>query len=793
MKFASIKLYIISSLFFSVIAVPLNSLSQENITDRKISDIGFERISAYGKLWGIINYFHPAMGKGHLDGDSLFLSNISRIILNPSADNFNESVTKMLSGLNDPRSNIVVAENLQNIKNPVARKSFATSVISSNQFYISLPQTAFRNRIEPDSILSNIKARKIILDLRCNELNNDLGLKQYKSFVQPLISSLIESNMLLATERSFFYKGLMRQDFPQDINLFNPDNDGNLEHLQIHNGLKNISEGAYLLASAKKNYSSYQYCFVINRFTNVNTVKAIMALRNRGGCLVIFDGSVPDYMFGTFYYQNLPDGLRAKVRISEVIYEDGTLGCKPDIIFEQQSDTSLASNVIQKASTLLKSKIYTPILASENTVFIRKPVIRTDTSSIPKAEQRLLGLFNFWNAIHFFSPNKNLISVNWDTSLPRFVGKFLTASTKDKYFLSLMELTASIKDGHGILINTKTGRSPIGFMDGNLPFACEQIDGKVYITSIMPDSLQKQSLSRLHYGDEVIAIAGQPVDSIIKRWEPLLVASNQSGFKRELFATWFTAGTIGKAAIITVLRAGIEHTVSLNRIDRNQYYNLWGKVIRPEATPSIFPPNWKILEGNIGYIRMNKVFSKELDTIAHSLKNCKNIIIDARGYPRDGTIGTNLAAYISAKTDTVSYDIFPFVTSPDLNKRQMLIDYSVIEPKTNTGLKRKNYYILVDEGIQSQGEWNVIAVQGVTKATTIGRKSAGANGMAVTVTLPGNYITFFSGFGEYYMDHTPNQKNGVKVDIEVNKTLKAAISGTDDILQKALEVILKRQ
>ena len=80
-------------------------------------------------------------------------------------------------------------------------------------------------------------------------------------------------------------------------------------------------------------------------------------------------------------------------------------------------------------------------------------------------------------------------------------------------------------------------------------------------------------------------------------------------------------------------------------------------------------------------------------------------------------------------------------------------------------------------------------LQGVTKAITIGRTTAGANGIAVTVPLPGNYQTFFSGFGEYYMDHTANQKNGVKIDIQVKKTLKAAIAGEDDILAKALSVI----
>ena len=518
-----------------------------------------------------------------------------------------------------------------------------------------------------------------------------------------------------------------------------------------------------------------------------------MALRNRGRCRVVFDGPVPDYLYGTFYYQELPDGLKARVRISEVIYEDGTLGRKPDFVFEGQSDTALDAPVILQASILLRNaKTETNRLPVENTVFIRKLKPTSITKNNPDAPHRLLGLFNFWNSVNFFSPNKNLISVNWDATLPYFTDKFLAADSEDKYFMALMELTASIKDGHGILLNTITGRSPKGFMDGNLPFACEEIDGNVYVTSIIPDSTQKLPLSRLHYGDEVIAIDGIPVDSIIKKWIPLLVASNPGGFKRELYATWFTAGSAGSKASITVLHNGIRNTLALDRLNRNDYYNLWGKVVRPSAPPAFFPPNWKILEGNVGYMRLNRIYSRELDSVANALKNCSKIIIDARGYPRDGSIGSKMAAYIARKTDTVAYDVFPFLTSPDLKKRQMLIDYSVIEPVPDLHLKKQQYYLLVDEGIQSQGEWNVIAIQGVTKTTTIGRQTAGANGMAVTVTLPGNYITFFSGFGEYYTDHTPNQKNGVKIDVEVRKTLRTALNGDDDILAKALKIIKEK-
>lgn len=487
---------------------------------------------------------------------------------------------------------------------------------------------------------------------------------------------------------------------------------------------------------------------------------------------------------------DLPDGLTAKIRTSEVIYEDGTLGCKPDLVIESQSDTTINSLVIRKAGELMK----TPFLEQnckpiENTVFIRKPANAYPTSRTPEVNLRLLGLFNFWNVINFFSPNKNLIAVNWDTALPYFIPKFLTADTEDKYFMALMELTTSIKDGHGILINTLTGRSPKGFVDGNIPFACDQINDKVYITSIMPDSIQKTALLQLQYGDEVIAIDGLPVNAIIKKWEPLLVASNSAGFKRELYATWFTAGAIGSVANIIILRDGRQKNILLKRINRNDYYNLWGKVVRPITVPPVFPPYCQILEGNIGYLRMNRVYTSELDSLAHLLKDCKKIIIDARGYPREVNIGTNLATYIASKPDTVSYDEFPYVTSPDISKRQTLIEYSIIMPNINTNLKHQQYYILVDEGNQSQGEWNIIVIQGVTNAITIGRTTSGANGMAVNITLPGNYITFFSGFGEYYMDHTPNQKNGVKIDIEVKKTLKASINGEDDILTKALSVI----
>jgi C-terminal processing protease CtpA/Prc len=294
-------------------------------------------------------------------------------------------------------------------------------------------------------------------------------------------------------------------------------------------------------------------------------------------------------------------------------------------------------------------------------------------------------------------------------------------------------------------------------------------------------------MSLIKEGDELIAIDKVPVNEMANQWKKRIVASNQAGFNREYYFTWLTNGTSGSAAIITVRSQGQLKDITLKRIKRDDYYHLRGKANRF----ALKEPFCQVLQSGIGYMRINRLYVHQLDSLSKILKDCKSIILDARGYPRDSHIGTKLASYIAVKTDTVAYNVFPFVISPDLTKNHTMVEYEMIHPDLNTLLKNKKYYILVDEGVQSQGEWNVIALQGVTRATTIGTQTAGANGMAITVNFPGQYFSFFSGFGEYYSDGTPNQKLGVKIDVPVERTLDSYLNGDDQILQKAINQILK--
>jgi C-terminal processing protease CtpA/Prc len=777
---------------FMGILLPYFLMAQQQSTPMKVEEKN--RIADFGKVWGVINYFHPTAGKGRLNMDSLVINNITPLLQNANETNFKDALKGIFSSLGDPHSGIVPNDELNhNLKINTERSKPYWIKFQSKEWYLNVPQKIFQGHNNADSLLKTalVKNDLFVIDLRNSSINYQLGLKQYVDFVQPLVARLISTTLILPVTRSFYYKGLIREDFSHDVNILPQDENGVInDRLQVYFGIRNVSEGAYILPKSQKIYTKKRFCFIINKYVNVNTFKALLALKHRNLCDLLVEGELPEYVYGDFYKMKLADNISLKIRISEVLYEDGTLGENPQTVLATKNDTSLNAPCIKAALKLLKWPVVKQsIKIPENTVYIRKSQSGYPCIGVPNAGLRFLGLFNFWNAIHYFSPNKDLIPHNWDSVLVENIPLFMEARTDKAYFLALLKLTASIKDGHAILITKNGGRSPAGIMDGNLPIITSIFDNKVYTTSVLGDTTQKIQLSLIHEGDELIAIDDVPVKQITQQWEPYIVASNKAGFDREFYFSWLTNGEVNSNATLTVAGQDGIRKISLKRIKRDDYYALTGKATRNP----LIPPFCKVLPGNIGYLRINRVYSNELDSLGAILKNCATIILDARGYPRDSRIGSNLASYIATKSDTVAYNRFPFVISPDISQNYTLTENEVIKPSTNFDLKNKRYFILVDEGNQSQGEGNVITLQAVAKATTIGMQTAGANGMAITVNFPGQYFSFFSGFGEYYPDGTPNQKLGVKIDVPVYKTLSGILTGRDEILDKAIELANKSE
>ncbi|QHV94582.1 S41 family peptidase [Spirosoma endbachense] len=368
--------------------------------------------------------------------------------------------------------------------------------------------------------------------------------------------------------------------------------------------------------------------------------------------------------------------------------------------------------------------------------------------------------------------------------MPHFIPQFLAASTDSLYFMALMKLTGSLRDGHSILISKQGGRSPRGILDGNLPIGVNVFGQKTYIINVLADTTQANALAQLQPGDELVRIDQQTPAQLAAQWWDYLPASNQAGFDREFYMSWLTVGRSGSRSQVTIKRKGQYQTVWLTRIARDHYYSLWGQT----APSPKLPPYMSRLPGNIGYLRINRLYSSQLDSIANYLKDCSVILLDCRGYPRDSQFGSQLASYLAHQPDTVASNRFPFLFSPNSSQQLTSTEYQIIQPSRNVLLKHKRYILLVDEGVQSQGEGNVIGLQGVSQSITVGTPTAGANGMAITLKFPGQYFSFFSGFGEYYPDNTPNQQRGVKIDQLVPITLGGYLGGRDEIYEQGLRL-----
>ena len=70
---------------------------------------------------------------------------------------------------------------------------------------------------------------------------------------------------------------------------------------------------------------------------------------------------------------------------------------------------------------------------------------------------------------------------------------------------------------------------------------------------------------------------------------------------------------------------------------------------------------------------------------------------------------------------------------------------------------------------------------------------AGANGNVSTIIFPGNYKTQISGIGVYYPDGRETQRVGIIPDIEVKPTIEGIRKGIDEVLAKAIEIIMKEK
>jgi len=195
--------------------------------------------------------------------------------------------------------------------------------------------------------------------------------------------------------------------------------------------------------------------------------------------------------------------------------------------------------------------------------------------------------------------------------------------------------------------------------------------------------------------------------------------------------------------------------------------------------------SFKMLDNNIGYVTLQTIKDGDIPIIKDTFSNTAGIIIDIRNYPST-FVPFSLGSYFLSSDTPFAKFTAGSVTNPG----EFTFTEAISIPGDTESYKGK-LVILVNELSQSQAEYTAMAFRAAKNSIVIGSTTAGADGNVSRIQLPGGLRTMISGIGVYYPNGDETQRVGIVPDIKVEPTIEGIRRGRDELLEKAIEVILE--
>ena len=246
---------------------------------------------------------------------------------------------------------------------------------------------------------------------------------------------------------------------------------------------------------------------------------------------------------------------------------------------------------------------------------------------------------------------------NWDALYADLAPKVKAAEDKQDplaYYTALSEFSLAFNDGH---VGISDGPSQRTYIQSRLfygyGFAIRELDDGtsvvVYLTAKGPADVAGVKL-----GAEITAFNGTPIKDAISA-VPLLLPSSTDFGRRYQQAQLLSRGTQGSKASVTFKNPGLgAQTVTLTAGRETQSFF----AIEPgsNADPTALPVEYKLINGNIGYVKVNsnnddlnliiRLFQRALQTFTDD--QVAGVIIDMRVNYGGAPLG--LAGFLTKKT-----------------------------------------------------------------------------------------------------------------------------------------------
>jgi carboxyl-terminal processing protease len=393
---------------------------------------------------------------------------------------------------------------------------------------------------------------------------------------------------------------------------------------------------------------------------------------------------------------------------------------------------------------------------------------------------RLTYMFYYWNVINYFFPYRNLMDQQWDSTLCQFIPLFRQAETANDFHVTFLKLATMINDTHGI-----TGSSVLTgyFWGGNyLP--------KIYFTRVDTNCVvtKVQGIPGVSPGDILTGLKGIPLKEIEDSLAHYIPASTPASYYRDLYFRMMLGVQYTNISLTLTDSGNNSYTVTTSRLVSVTGWYTWRDY-------NSMPSSYLITDCDYGYVNMGMLQPEEVPAMYEMLKDAPAIIFDIRNYP-NGTLWDlsqlffqeafiSAIYYLPALMSASPPEYFYYLPGWYYEDNDFCNMGSWYNPDAYAG----NVYILVNEETQSQAEYTCQYMSYHQNARVIGSQTAGADGNVSYLMLPSGITTYFTSLGWYYADGYQQQRNGVKIDTVVTRTITGIQQGRDEVLEAALDCL----
>jgi C-terminal processing protease CtpA/Prc len=397
-------------------------------------------------------------------------------------------------------------------------------------------------------------------------------------------------------------------------------------------------------------------------------------------------------------------------------------------------------------------------------------VMATFDEPYPSTEARILAAAKTWGTIRYFFAYKDLMDDDWDDVFAQYLPRFIAAKDAREYNLTLCDMLTHLTDSN-TFASSKTLDDYFG--EASVGLRLRMLDKHPVVVAVLDAAAAEAGVKP---GDIIKRVDGE---SIVDRFNNQVQYVPASTPQRSSYDTLqrILNGTAGsKVTLGMETPTGEPKSVVL---ERSHAF---------ESAPQRATEAVRLLDGNIGYIDLDRVSKDEGKRAMRQFQSAKALIFDLRGRAVSAEV---IAAHLETQPNTPSAIVTtPLVLHPDVIAEGIATQTAstflvqTLQAPALPSFKGKTV-ALIDERTIGAAEQAGLLFEAAGKIEFIGTPSAGANSELAMFALPGGVTVSYSARDIRHANGGKLQRLGLQPNEAAADTAKTIRDGKDVALDAA--------